>query len=115
MLLYELNPPATQNVEDVMNMAMQNNGSCSRCNFECIDRWIQDGKSAKRRDEVTIDLMKWPKWVQNAKYVKNNIIFLTQQGPTEVILEPNKAPLGQPDLDRTSVFPRRVPLFVGNM
>ena len=54
-------------------------------------------------------------WVQNANYVKKYIISLTQERPTDAILELNKAPPDQRDLDRTSVFPSRGQLFVGNM
>ena len=66
-----------------MNMAMHNQGCCSRCKFECIDRWMHGymnekgviKKTPKGWLEVTFDLMGWPKWVQNANYVNKRTIF----------------------------------------
>ena len=61
--------------------------------------------------EVTFDLIGWPKWAQNANYVKKCTIFLTQEWPTKTILEPNKDQTLQPVLDRTSVFPKQETIF----
>ena len=55
--------------------------------------------------------MGWPKWVQNANYVHKCTIFWSQQWPTKAILEPNKDQASQPDLGRTSVFPRQEAIF----
>ena len=48
---------------------------------EMIFRWKYvaffewDRKQAKTLLEVAFDLMGWPKWIQNANYVKKCIIF----------------------------------------
>ena len=45
-VLYELNPPSTQNIEDGMKMAMQNHGSCSRCKFG----WMEKKEKEKTKE-----------------------------------------------------------------
>ena len=55
---------------------------------------------------MAFDLMGWSEMVQNAKYAMKNTSFRTQEGPTQAILEPNKAQADQSDLRVTAVLPR---------
>ena len=59
--------------------------------------------------------MGWPKLVQNANYIKKCIIFLTQERPTEAILELKNAPASQSLLTVPPFLLGGRPLFVRNM
>ena len=114
MVLYELNPPATQNIEDGMKMAMQTHGGCSRCKFECRDRWTHDHMNGKHVVENRQrGGLKWPStsWDgpngSRMQIMYRNVLFFEHKSGTQMRFW---SPIKTKRHNLTSTVP---PFFVG--